>query len=91
MFGISAFIYRIFLYTGIILIIYHKFTKAIVLVMMVLELYSILIYPFYRVTLTFDGDAPFDYGRVVHISVPHRERFYSRVRAYLISTFRREF
>jgi len=47
-FGICAFIYRIFLYTGIILIIYHKFTKAIALVMMVLELYSILIYPFWR-------------------------------------------
>jgi len=47
-FGICAFIYRIFLYTGIILVIYHKFTKVIALVMMVLELYSILIYPFWR-------------------------------------------
>jgi len=47
-FGVCAFIYRIFLYTGIILIIYHKFTKVLALGMMVLELYSILIYPFWR-------------------------------------------
>lgn len=47
-FGICSFVYRIFLYTGIILVIYHKFTKAVALVMMVLELYSILIYPFWR-------------------------------------------
>ncbi len=51
-FGVCAFIYRIFLYTGIILIIYHKFTKVLALVMMVLELYSILIYPFWREVLT---------------------------------------
>lgn len=48
LFGTAAFFYRIFLYTSIILIIYHSFIKALAAVLMVLELYSILIYPFYR-------------------------------------------
>lgn len=47
-FGVCSFIYRIFLYTSIILIIYNQFVKAVALVMLVLELYSILIYPMYR-------------------------------------------
>ncbi len=47
-FGICSFIYRIFLYTSIILIIYHKFTKAIGVILVILELYSVLFYPFYR-------------------------------------------
>ncbi len=47
-FGVCSFFYRIFLYTSIILLIYHKFVKALALVMMVLELYCILIYPFWR-------------------------------------------
>lgn len=47
-FGICTFIYRIFLYTSIILVIYHKFTKVLALGMMVLELFSILIYPLWR-------------------------------------------
>lgn len=47
-FGVCTFIYRIFLYTSIILVIYHKFTKVLALVMMVLELFSILIYPMWR-------------------------------------------
>ncbi len=47
-FGICSFFYRIFLYTGIILLIYHKFVKVVALAMMVLELYCILIYPFWR-------------------------------------------
>ena len=47
-YGIGCFIYRIFLYTSIILVIYHKFVKAVALVMVFLEIYSILIYPAYR-------------------------------------------
>ena len=47
-YGIGCFIYRIFLYTSIILVIYHKFVKVIALVMVFLEIYSILIYPAYR-------------------------------------------
>lgn len=47
-FGICSFFYRIFLYTSIILLIYHKFVKAIAILMMFLELYSILIYPFWQ-------------------------------------------
>lgn len=47
-FGIFSFIYRIFLYTSIILVIYHKFIKVLAVVMMILELYSIMIYPFWK-------------------------------------------
>lgn len=47
-FGICSFIYRIFLYTSIVLIIYHKFVKAVGVILVILELYSILFYPFYR-------------------------------------------
>lgn len=47
-FGAASFVYRIFLYTSIILIIYHKFVKAVALLLLVLELYSICIYPIYR-------------------------------------------
>lgn len=47
-FGVGAFLYRIFLYTSIVLVIYHSFVKAVAVVMMVLELYSILIYPCWR-------------------------------------------
>ena len=47
-FGIGSFLYRIFLYTSIILLIYHKFVKAIAILMMFFELYSILLYPFWR-------------------------------------------
>ncbi|MBR6057162.1 MAG: hypothetical protein IKP58_03225 [Victivallales bacterium] len=48
LYGLGCFIYRIFLYTSIILVIYHKFVKAVALVMVFLEIYSILIYPAYR-------------------------------------------
>ncbi len=47
-FGIISFIYRIFLYTSIIIIIYNQFVKAVALVALVLELYSIFFYPMYR-------------------------------------------
>ncbi len=47
-FGVASFIYRLFLYTSIILIIYHKFVQAIAVVLVFFELYSIVIYPFYR-------------------------------------------
>ncbi len=47
-FGIISFIYRIFLYTSIIIIIYNQFVKAVALVALVLELYSIFFYPMYK-------------------------------------------
>ena len=47
-FGIISFIYRIFLYTSIIIIIYNQFVKAVALVALVLELYAIFIYPMYK-------------------------------------------
>jgi len=47
-FGICSFIYRIFLYTSIIIVIYNQFVKAVALCMLVLELYSIFIYPMYK-------------------------------------------
>lgn len=48
LFGVVSTIYRIFLYTAIILIIYHKFTKFLAVIMIFLELYSILIYPCWK-------------------------------------------
>jgi len=44
-YGISSFIYRIFLYTGIILIVYVKFTKAVGVVLVILEIYVLIIKP----------------------------------------------
>ena len=44
-YGISAFIYRIFLYTSICLLIYYSFTKTVAILMLFLELYSLLFYP----------------------------------------------
>ena len=32
-FGVGAFLYRIFLYTSIVLVIYHSFVKAVAVVM----------------------------------------------------------
>lgn len=47
-FGICSCIYRIFLYTSIILVIYHKFVKVVAVVLLILEIYTILIYPCIR-------------------------------------------
>ncbi len=44
-FGISAFIYRLFLYTSIILIIYFKFTKPVAIILMAIEVYTMLLMP----------------------------------------------
>ncbi len=44
-FGISAFIYRLFLYTSIILIIYFKFTKPVAIILMAIEVYTMLMMP----------------------------------------------
>ncbi|MBE6371692.1 MAG: hypothetical protein E7055_06420 [Lentisphaerae bacterium] len=44
-FGLGSFIYRLFLYTSIILIIYFQFTKAVALMLMALEAYTMLIAP----------------------------------------------
>ena len=48
LFGIGAFVYRIFLYTSICLMIYCKFTKFVAIIMLFLEFYALLIYPTYR-------------------------------------------
>ena len=45
-FGLGAFIYKLFLYTSIILIIYFQFTKALALLLMALEFYTMLVMPF---------------------------------------------
>ena len=47
-FGISAFIYKIFLYTAIILIIYGQFVKAIAVVLLLAEVYTLLVFPLWR-------------------------------------------
>ena len=47
-YGISSFIYRIFLYTSICLLIYYKFIKVLAVILLILEIYSLLIYPFAR-------------------------------------------
>jgi putative peptide zinc metalloprotease protein len=45
LFGICAFIYRIFLYTSIILIVYFQFPKVIGIVLLCLEVYLLVIKP----------------------------------------------
>ena len=47
-YGISALIYRIFLYTSICLMIYYNFAKASAAVMLVLEIYTLLLQPMIR-------------------------------------------
>ena len=47
-FGVAAFIYKIFLYTAIILIIYSQFVKAIAVVLLLAEVYVLLIFPLWR-------------------------------------------
>ena len=44
-FGLGSFIYRLFLYTSIILVIYFQFTKAVALMLMALEAYTMLVAP----------------------------------------------
>lgn len=44
-FGVSGFVYRFFLYTSIILLIYHEFTKAVGSALFVLELYLFFFMP----------------------------------------------
>ena len=46
LYGISSFIYRIFLYTDIIMIVYYKFTKIVGIILMLLEIYILVIKPF---------------------------------------------
>lgn len=44
-YGIACFIYRLFLYTSIILIVYYKFTKAVGIVLFLLEIYVLVVKP----------------------------------------------
>jgi putative peptide zinc metalloprotease protein len=46
-YGISAFIYRLFLYTSIIMIVYFKFTKTLGIVLLMIEVYLLVFKPFY--------------------------------------------
>jgi len=45
-FGIAGFLYRIFLYTSIIMLVYFQFTKTIGIVLLCLEVYLLIIKPF---------------------------------------------
>lgn len=54
-YGFSAFIYRIFLYTSIILIVYHKFTKTIGIILMILEVYLLILKPLIKEVRTVIG------------------------------------
>lgn len=45
-YGISSFLYRIFLYMSIILLVYFNFAKAVGIVLLVLEVYLLIITPF---------------------------------------------
>lgn len=45
-FGIASFLYRIFLYTSIILIVYFQFTKTLGILLLVLEIWLLIIKPF---------------------------------------------
>lgn len=47
-FGIASFLYRIVLYTSIILVIYHSFIKVVAVILLLLEVYTLLVYPLYR-------------------------------------------
>lgn len=47
-FGVAAFLYKIVLYTSIIMIIYNSFVKAVAVVLLILEVYTIFLYPMYR-------------------------------------------
>jgi putative peptide zinc metalloprotease protein len=47
-FSISSFIYKFFLYTGIILTVYFKFTKVLGIVLVILEVYVLIIRPMYN-------------------------------------------
>ncbi len=44
-YGVCAYLYKIFLYTSILLIIYFKFTKTIALLLIALELYVLILQP----------------------------------------------
>ncbi len=44
-YGIGAYIYRIFLYTSIIMVVYFQFTKAIGIILLFLEVYVLMIMP----------------------------------------------
>ncbi len=48
LFGFASFIYRIFLYTAIIMVIYHKFIRVVAVILLLLEIFTIFIYPCYR-------------------------------------------
>ena len=52
LFGITSFIYRIFLYTAIIMVIYHSFIKVVAVILLILEVYVIFVNPCIREIVT---------------------------------------
>lgn len=48
LYGVLAFFYRIFLYTSICILIYYKFIKVFAVILLVLEIYTLLLYPLSR-------------------------------------------
>ncbi len=46
LYGVGAFVYRFFLYTSIILIVYFKFTKTLGIILLILEVYLLILRPF---------------------------------------------
>ncbi|MBE6357870.1 MAG: hypothetical protein E7057_01310 [Lentisphaerae bacterium] len=48
LFGTASFVYRIFLYTAIILVIYHKFIKVLAAVLLLFEVLTVFILPCVR-------------------------------------------
>jgi putative peptide zinc metalloprotease protein len=47
LYGVCAFVYRLFLYTSIILIVYFQFTKTLGIILLISEVYLLLFRPFY--------------------------------------------
>ena len=47
-FGIAAFIYRFLLYTSIILVIYNSMVKAVGILLLIVEVFTIFVLPFYN-------------------------------------------
>ncbi|HPN85378.1 MAG TPA: HlyD family efflux transporter periplasmic adaptor subunit, partial [Victivallales bacterium] len=46
LYSVGAFVYRIFLYTSIILIVYFQFVKALGIILLILEVYLLVLKPF---------------------------------------------
>ena len=52
-FGVAAFVYRFLLYTSIILLIYNTMIKAVAVILLLLEVFSIFIFPLQKISNLF--------------------------------------